>query len=951
MAVFKRSKYSKSKSTEKQELGILEKLLNEADLLTKITGGDDDFPAIDGYLHLLNAKRELTGQTLHVQIKPIKYKSGGIPFSICKSELLAYAYESSTPVLLIGVDGNKEIAYWKYLAPELAAVFFQEQNNKKSTSISFAPQDVIKKNGPNYVKEWHRICSHHRNQSNDKIVSRFVRKRKEESIEKQISLVSLETLNDFMFYRTNSGEYPFFDYVLLLSPEILKRDESSKLRYIEILEQIYYYRTVEVLKILFTLALDEIEIVAEKAKKILLDISKYNFHILNSLGYLPHRLLVNEIDNFVAHGGKDVRKIAREILKNVLNNSYEGTSNPDNITITFHQGALDPIQYLQKIRSDAIKSLFSLFKFANTTEERAEILSAIFHGFHAPDQATEESYKRYLTMVNNEAADAIKQYKKIVFTSKGTLSEEYPIVYEIEHQMVWLTTWKRNVVGLAPFLNELRTIDSDYSFYRVIFGEAQDISPDEDYETGKQKKESNIKKYLDSITSKNLVKWYTRLAHIAAFANALKDSSDAWKFNYFRDFLARIGRYKPKLADQMLCLVFDRKDSLYPLAGNILFGLRRSSLSLWDKYVKLITDDASQELTKAILISFEFHPRPDVGKKIRTKDVKLLTRIIRKENEFSYIKEDEQFLYHAMRAVLYAYNASPKQCRILIVELLKSHPKEIPLFFGEMSFALWQNANWLTLENWSKTELNVIAGALIDVERIDHDEERMLLYLGKVDFDVMISVIVGRLKKASMQNIDFSVDPPFYSRYDALPYHFSNQELGEFIRSHPKYKNILLSWIRGINNEYAAECVELSALIRFINGPILRALISELIVSGKKVDIKKILTLFPRTEPPDFDLCFQIIEATDDEEIIRSIRTKMLNLGGLGGTYEDDLYGNGLRRVKEQLEREGLSHKSQRVKDFSSLMIKNLERDIEISAQQNKERLQREKREFEESQF
>ncbi len=953
MAKFKRTKYSKSKSIEKQELGVLEKLFNDSNLLTKLTGGDDDFPAIDGYLHLLNKEREMTGHTLHVQVKPVKYKTKGAPFSICKSELLAYAYESSTPVLLIGVDKDKEIGYWAYLSPELSANFFNQPDDKKTSSITFNSRNIIKKDGPNYVEEWRRICLHHRNESNDRIMSQLVRKRKKESIEKQISPASLETFSDLIFYRTNTGEYPFFDYALSLSPEVCRRDENAKLRYMEILERIYYHRTADVLKILFDLSLDKTNAVADKAKKILLEISKYNFHILNSLGYGPHRLLVDAIAKFILRSGKHVRSLAREMLQNILSSSFEGTSNPDNITITFHRGPLEPTRYLQKIRKDAVNLLFTLFEAAETTGERVEILSAIFHGLHSPDYgfANDESHKDYLAMINKEASDVIRLYKKLAFTSVGILSDKYPVIYEIEHQMVWLKTWKREVKGLNTFIASLRTTKSDYSFYRVIFGEAHDINPDEEYEAARKKKEEDIKSYLDQITLKNIEEWHARLARVATFSNDLKDHRDNWKFNHFRDFLARIGKHKPDIADQLLSSIFDTKDALYLLAGNILFGLRQSSISLWDKYVKRIEKDGSEELTKAILTSFEFHPVAEVKAEIRSKDMKLLVMITRQTNGFSFLKgkQDRLFLYQCMRSALYVYHADPKQCRALIVELFESHPKEASLFFDQMSFALWKNANWLTLEDWDKDELDALGNALVDVERLDHNEEQVLLQVGQRDFNLLISVFDKRLERASKEKTDFSIDPPRFSRYDALPHDFSNQELGEFIRSHQKYKDVLNRWIGNITDEYTSERIELSKLIQFIDGPVLGTAIQELITTGKKENIKKILALFPLMEAPDYKLCFQIIEATDDKEILSHVSGKMRNLGVMSGSYGDDLYGNGLKVVKERLEREGLTHTSQKVKDFSTQMIRDLERDIEVSSEQNRKRLEEEKKEFEES--
>ena len=953
MAKFRRPRYSKSKSAEKKEIAVLQGLFNDADILTDLTRGDDDFPAIDGYLHLLNKKRETIGQMLQVQIKPARYKKGGLPVCQAKMELLAHAYESSTPVLVLGVDVDKHLAYWVYLSPESVKDALGSAGNQKTTTINFAKKNVIKKNGPDYADEWRRICLHHRNESNDKIMSRLVRKRRKEPMVKQLSLVSLESLGELVFYRTNGGEYPFFDYALSLADEVRKRDENTKLRYMEILERIYYYRVADSLKILFDLALDENEKVADKARKILLEVAKYNIHILSTLGYGPHRLLVDSMRDFIARGGKRVRHLATEILQNVLGSSFEGTSHPDHITITFHRGPLEPTEYLQKIRRDATGLLFHIYAQAEDARERVSAIAAIFHTFHAPDHAfaDDEAQSRYFTMVNREAADAIKQYRKIAFPSASSVSGEYPVVYEIEHQMAWLKTWKRDVEGLDVFLASLRGTKSDYAFYRVVFGEAHEVNPDEGFEEARQKKEEYIRQYFDTITLKNADEWRSRLAQIAAFAADLKGTRDEWKFNHFRDFLGRIGKHKPEIADDMLGATFEKRDALYYFAGNFLFGLRQSSIQLWDKYAKRIEKEGSLDLAKAILTSFEFHPIPEVKKNIRPKDAETLTKIVRREDGFALLKgkEDKLFWYQCIRAALYIYQADPTRCRALIVELLKAHPEEASLFLDQMSFALWKEANWLTLDDWKKAELGALADALVEVQRFDHNEEQILLRLGQEDFDMMISVIDRRLEREAQEKTDFSLDPPRFSHYDAIPHHFSNQELGEFIQQHPKYKDVLSRWINGMTDEYTTGRIDLSRLIQFIGGSALESSIHDLIASGQKENIQKVLALFPLMESPDFRLCFQIIDATNDKDILSHVSGKMRNVGVMSGGYGDDLYGNGLRRVKERLEREGLTHPSQKVKEFCAQMIRDLEQEIATSAERNKKRLEEDREEFGES--
>lgn len=935
----KRPKHSKTKSTEKELLSTLEGILSSAGILTKITGGDDDFPTIDGYLHLLNEKREMIGQMMQVQVKPVRYKKDGSGTATCKIELFTHAYESSTPVLLIGVDKDNSVAYWTYLAPESVKSTLETATTKTIT-VNFAKNHAIKKGNNEYMEEWYRICLHHRNQANDKITAGIIRKRKKWSVEKQISTDSLESLDELIFYRTNLGEYPLFDYALSLAREMHRADEKANIRYIGMMEEIFYYRSEEVLKILFNFVLNENDAVAKKAKEILLKVSKYNFHILNSIGYKPHRLLVDSMKGFIKIGGESIRQISREILENVLDMSFDGTSHPNEITITFHRGALKPTPYLQRIRQDARELLFQIFAKAKTTKEKTEILSAMFGSLNAPDGgfSNEELKPKYFEMVNKEAAGIIKKYKKIIFPQSGRPTEEYPVIYEIERQIARLMVWKRDIVGMKAFLVAIKGIKTNYTFYRLMVGDKFELRIEEGYDVAQVKKEKDIQGALNSLTLKTAKEWLVRLEKVAAF----KDASDFWKFNIFRDFLARIGRDKPEVAESMLDVVFKKHSALYPFVGSFLFGIRPTSITLWDKYVEYVKKDQSIELTHALLMNFEAHPQSEVKGKIRPRDIEIIKSIAKQENGFSFLigKTDTPFLHRVMRTICYVYEAHPKDFRRLIVELLNAHPEQASLFFDQIGFAIW--AKWFTLTDWQKEDLQALARELITVQKMGHNEELVVLELGQIDFDLMIDVFDKR--------IEFGEKKEWTAHYDALPNSPENN-LMEFIQQHQNYPKVLSRWIENVSNRDLGGCIELSKFINSIGGPVLEKTIKSLIATGTKENLKRVLALFPFMEPPDFQLCFEMIAVTEDKDILRTISGKMATPGVVSGDANDDIFGNALKSIKSRLEKEGLAYPDKKVQDFCRQMIKNLEKDMAISTERHNKEMKERAEEFKESQL
>src|SRR3989344_6721324 len=121
------AKHTRAKRKEKQEIAVLNLLLNSNPLRTELTGGEDDVPLIDGYVHLLGEQDEVGGNMLKVQVKPLKANKDGTFSATCSTDLLSHAHSSSLPVLLIAVDVESQTAYWMYLSPESVKLLYEVQ--------------------------------------------------------------------------------------------------------------------------------------------------------------------------------------------------------------------------------------------------------------------------------------------------------------------------------------------------------------------------------------------------------------------------------------------------------------------------------------------------------------------------------------------------------------------------------------------------------------------------------------------------------------------------------------------------------------------------------------------------------------------------------------------------------------------------------------------------------
>lgn len=928
----KKAKYHKNKGIEITENGVLMQLLGEAVSL-QITGGNDDFPNIDGYIHLLEEDRSMSGQFLQIQIKPLLSSKKGV-FSTCGPSLLAHSRDTNSPVLLIGVDIKDSTAYWRYLSPEFVDAYVEETPSipKETITLYFEKKNKIDPAPATaHLKGWKKVCNHHRNESNDKIITRYIKHLWEGA---NIGLTSerLNTLQNLAFYRTTDGKYPLADLIFNLAEEVQKGDVHLKATYIDALKQLAYHKTKSVVNILFSFLDDEVTI-KESVKKIILDISKYNLHIIKNIGYHPQRVLLDSVPK-ILYSEEDVQKLGLEIIENILEPSFEGTSNTTLNTLTFHHGPLPLNPFLKKLRKEAMDLLIETTEQGKNLAIRLKALKALSRAFHTPDWSfgSPEEESAFLSMLDKDAKYIVDKYKKLALNDKGQPIDLFPLVYEVERQLARLKVWKRGNPDAEKLLETLRKPTTNYSFYKMFAGDELDLCLEEGYDVVEKRKAESIAGILDSISDKNIEVWLNRFEEIASF----KHHTDDWRLHTFRDFLARLSIQKPKFADKLLAKIFAKKGALYPFGGSLIFGLRKNSLALWDKYVTKIQKDQSQELTIQLLQSFEIKDRVDI--KIREQDAALIKNIAEGTGEFSFLdKQNIQLRYQTMRCLTYVSVTNPKLFKEMILKQIQLCSALNGMFFDQLGTGIhWK---WIELSDWSKDELKQLTDFLIRASDLDYNHEQVLHEIGKNDFDIMMSVFDKRLTREAKQSA---------SRYTAIPYRFTT-EVTTFIANHPRYPHALKAWISKVNDRRDLYAMDLGRLVYEIGGTALRQSLEELIKTGKDANLKKVLSLFPLIETPDFELCFKIVDATDNEDIWSRVGGGMRSTGVMSGSYGENLYGNALRNLKEKFELELQHTMSQRVKKFCEKEIGHLEIDIKQSDEEHKRKLQQEQEEFDAS--
>ncbi len=116
----------------------------------------DKHPGDDGYLDITDGSGVILGR-IFAQVK--KIPSGATKF-VCDDSYIAFS-KTVSPFILVCVDIELKNVFWKHITPDLPV-----KNNKKSVTLKFTQDDVIK-NGSTHLEKWKNIIRDHQERVNN----------------------------------------------------------------------------------------------------------------------------------------------------------------------------------------------------------------------------------------------------------------------------------------------------------------------------------------------------------------------------------------------------------------------------------------------------------------------------------------------------------------------------------------------------------------------------------------------------------------------------------------------------------------------------------------------------------------------------------------------------------------------------------------------------------------
>lgn len=271
--------------------------------------------------------------------------------------------------------------------------------------------------------------------------------------------------------------------------------------------------------------------------------------------------------------------------------------------------------------------------------------------------------------------------------------------------------------------------------------------------------------------------------------------------------------------------------------------------------------------------------------------------------------------------------------RKALIEKIKEYPELDTMYSNELGFAL--HCKWIKLEEWTRPDLEALAEMLANIKRLDHYEMQVLHELGTVDFDLMMSVFERRIKH------------PYNSGYDAIPYHIE-AGVAAFIRGNHRSKAIVRRWLEERNlDQDGIIGYHLGEFVNRIGGTVLREALSELIATGKKENILKVMEMLPISDPADPSLCLEIVAATDDKQILSRVDARMRQTGGGSGAVGENIFAREMRKNQVRIEEIKSKATDPNIIKFCEKVLVNLAQDIAKSEREHEREMREERKEYE----
>lgn len=686
--------------------------------------------------------------------------------------------------------------------------------------------------------------------------------------------------------------------------------EQVVLKAIELVEHIRYVHPDGVLPIVAELVRDENRNVQEKALQVVKNLAKYDYNVLtkSKLGYSPQRRILDFILSWSAQDQVTNFDFIETAATQLLSASVNGITASSVDTMTFHRGAVQPTDYLKKIRRETLDLVFDIYGRVSDEQQKIKLIELAGQTIYSPSGVPPREDLNQ--MLDEDAAYLFSLYRKILFDKKGKLTGSIATAEKIETKMYW------HQRGSTPFADSARQLREDiladpfYSLFRLLAGNDMTFRQ-EDEENNQRGKE--VEQRISEVNLQTVDQWILNLNRVAAQYGIIED----WQFNYLGFFLRKLSKEKPDIAKQILVDAMKGNKPLLEFAANFLYGWRDAGrFDLWDEFAKLVTAEKRVLLVNAIVYSLNIDRDADPKEKIRAQDLAILKQIVKQSGDFSFLKqpkaEDHRLMHATLTALVRNFKRDPEFIESLIVATLKRYKKYQSFQIQPLDLGII--LDWIDFSEFTPQGKAFLEQWLIELPDLRWDPQAILLSLGKDDIKIIMDVFWGRLEKEAKQKPRRRLGR---REYEAIPHDF-NDRLVQHLAQQPDLNKHLTRWVEATTPDLTVKNWQIGRFLQGV-GTSFKDMIHHLVDLGDDDSLQKALHLMNPVERKDFEVCLEIVAKTDNEHIWSEVGSALYSTGVVSG-------GDGIAKAyearAEQLKKY-LTHENERVRRFAAKAVES----------------------------
>jgi len=680
------------------------------------------------------------------------------------------------------------------------------------------------------------------------------------------------------------------------------------------LSSLMYLETENVFKNLISLTNHGNESVKQSAKNAIKKIVKYNIDVFYGtddqpgIGAQPQLLVVTILTGFKKQQILQHFQVLLELIDCLVSPEMEGVSSTYK-TITISRRKTPIYEDIIKIRELSLKFLKRMYRFAITQNEKIGVINALSNATRILAVSLDDTNE--LQMFIKDTKTVLKFYEKIVS------SNDLMTIEKIEHNSYWIYyhAVDKKIEKAALKVSAAISMNHEYQIFKILIGfdgihfDWHELKSDDNvFEKEEKYRKSKAEEFAKNISKDNFPEWTERILLYASI-----ESNDLATFPIFHYYLEKLSLYHPELIIKLL------QDESKKLENFIITILRSLSVSEKNNEACEIVVEWIKEgiyLTQCVRQYIDNN----------TINFDILDRLLEKSIEI----KDFRAISSILIVVVSNYNEDSS------TDLIDKYFVPSLKVLNENNYIDWIFDFWFRrkskylFKDISDEGLKLILINLLNLKKIDYHAEEILYQIAVRSPDNVFIYFCERIDRENE-----IVSP---SKYEAIPFTFHKLSVPlsaipglaiskmyeKFILDEPLFQfrgaRLLKNIFENFTEEFQAELLKVAKI-------------------KKDKGIRFVLTVIRCYEGKTFiyPVCKEIVKLIPSDSKIRvDIAIALDSTGVVSGEYG---FANAYEE-KKNLVSDWLNDEDDKIKEFASWYIENLNSMIENEKQRVKQEIE-----------